>query len=75
MKTYAIWKDKKVIGYIELTEQQKELLNGVQGIGVYFGFDNKTNPEKYLSENTNLTKEEIVEDCQGILDMLNTTEN
>lgn len=74
MKTYAIWKDKKVIGYIELTEQQKELLNGIQGIGVYFGFDAKTNPEKYFSENINLTKEEVAEDCQGILDMLNSEE-
>lgn len=46
MKKYAIWKNHKVIGYINMTEEQKEKLNKMQ-IGVYFGFDKFTNPEKY----------------------------
>lgn len=47
MKTYAIWKDKKVIGYIDLTEEQATTLNSNTEIGLYFGFDKVTNPEKY----------------------------
>lgn len=47
MKKYAIWKNHKVIGYIELTEEQKEQLNGTHGIDVYFGFDDKLKPEIY----------------------------
>ena len=31
MKKYAIWKNHKVIGYIELTEEQRQLLNGIPG--------------------------------------------
>lgn len=44
----AIWKDHKVVGYIDLTEEQKRILNKVPGIGVYFGFDRTTRPEKYV---------------------------
>ena len=47
MERYAIWKNHEVIGYIELTKQQKEQLNGTHGIDVYFGFDQVTKPEKY----------------------------
>lgn len=47
MKRYAIWKNHKVIGYIELTEEQRQILNGIFGIGVYFGFDETIQPEKY----------------------------
>lgn len=47
MEKFAIWKDKQVIGHIELTEEQKEILNGTDGIGVYFGFDRTVKPEKY----------------------------
>lgn len=47
MKKYAIWKNKRVIGYVELTESQAEILNNTSDIGVYFGFDKKTNPERY----------------------------
>lgn len=50
MKRYAIWKNHKVIGYIELTEEQRQLLNGIPGIGVYFGFDKVTQPEKYVKK-------------------------
>lgn len=51
MKTYAIWKGKEVVDYIKLTEEQVMQLNGIKGIGVYFGFDSKTNPEKYINCN------------------------
>ena len=37
----------KVIDYIELTEEQARKLNGIHGIGLYFGFDKTTNLEKY----------------------------
>jgi len=37
----------EVVGYIDLTEEQKRILNKVPGIGVYFGFDRTTRPEKY----------------------------
>jgi len=47
MKNFAIWKDKKVIGYIELTPEQASKLNNIN-IGVYFGFDQVTVPEKYI---------------------------
>lgn len=47
MKTYAIWKNKEVIGYIELTEQQAKTLNNISNIGLYFGFDKITNSKKY----------------------------
>jgi hypothetical protein len=47
MKTFAIWKDKMVIGYINLTEKQANILNDNKDIGLYFGFDKVTNPEKY----------------------------
>lgn len=50
MKKYAIWKDKEVIDYIQLTEEQVKQLNSIKGIGVYFGFDKTTNPEKYGKE-------------------------
>ena len=36
MEKCAIWKDHKVVGYIDLTEEQKRILNKVPGIGVYF---------------------------------------
>lgn len=47
MEKYAIWKNHKVIGHIELTEEQKEQLNGTRGIDVYFGFDDKLKLEMY----------------------------
>lgn len=47
METYAIWKNHEVIGYIDLTEDQKEKLNGTPGIDVYFGFDRITRPDMY----------------------------
>lgn len=61
MKKFAIWKDKQVIGYIELTEEQKNELNKIKDIGVYFGFDRTTNPEKYckhINDNFQCTDKE-----------------
>lgn len=60
MKKYAIWKNHKVIGYIELTEigyielteEQRQLLNGISGIGVCFGFDKTTQLDKYAKNFT-----------------------
>ena len=42
---------EKVIGYIDLTEEQRGRLNSIHGIGIYIGFDFKTNPEKYCNRN------------------------
>ena len=50
MTKFAIWKDHKVIGYIDLTEAQRQKLNGTSGIDVYFGFDRITKPEMYRDE-------------------------
>ncbi|EQB4341420.1 hypothetical protein ACYJ2U_001804 [Clostridium botulinum] len=47
MKTYAIWKNKEVVGYIELTELQVKTLNSISNSSLYFGFDKVINPEKY----------------------------
>lgn len=49
MEKYAIWKDGVVIGYISLTEAQKNKLNSIKEIGLYFGFDRTTKPEKYVN--------------------------
>lgn len=38
MEKCAIWKDHKVVGYIDLTEEQKRILK----------FDRTTRPEKYV---------------------------
>ena len=48
MKKYAIWKGNKVVGYIELTEEQANTLNRNTETGLYFGFDRVTSPEKYV---------------------------
>lgn len=49
MKKFAIWREGKVIGYCEMKKATADKLNKIQ-FGVYFGFDNKTNPEKYEGE-------------------------
>lgn len=43
----AIWQNHKVIGYIDITETQRQILNGIHGIGVYIGYDPVTKPEMY----------------------------
>lgn len=50
MKTYAIWKDRKVIGYIQLTKEQKNTLNNIDNIGVRFDFDDVTSPERCVAD-------------------------
>jgi hypothetical protein len=42
MKTVAIWKDHKVIGYCMMDEETRNNLNGIHNIGVYFGRDEHT---------------------------------
>lgn len=49
-KMYAVWKDKEVIGYINLTRDQKDILNNIKDIGIYIGFDNVTSPKQYKNE-------------------------
>lgn len=43
----AVWKDKKVIGYVYLTDQQVDAFNIIEDIGIYIGFDKVTKPEAY----------------------------
>ena len=43
----AVWKDHNVIGYVNLTYEQAHTFNRMKGLGVYFGFDRVTAPEKY----------------------------
>jgi len=50
MRTYAVWKNNEVIGYIELTEDQVLKLNTMSGNELYFGYDKVTNPERYSAE-------------------------
>ena len=47
MKKYAIWKDHKVIGYVDMPEESAKQMNGIKGIGIYLGLDKTTAPEKY----------------------------
>lgn len=59
MIKFAIWKDHKVIRYIDLTEEQRQTLNGTQGIDVYFGYDRFLRPDLY--NDTNTKQEEITQ--------------
>lgn len=36
LEKYPVWKGHKIIGYVELTEEQKEALNSIEEIGVCF---------------------------------------
>lgn len=47
MNKYAIWQNKQVVGYIEMTEEQKNIINAIHGIGIYIGHDGTTKPELY----------------------------
>lgn len=51
MNKYAIWKNHKVIGYIELTDLQRQTINSVPDLGIYIGYDAATNPELYPGSN------------------------
>lgn len=39
VRKYAIWQSHEVTGYIDLTPEQADQLNGIHGIGAYFGAD------------------------------------
>ena len=41
MEKFAVWKSHKVIGHMELTEEQRQALNSISGIDVYFGNDER----------------------------------
>ena len=58
MKTYAIWKDKEVVDYIKLTEEQVMQLNDIKGIGVYFDLIQKL-IQKNISIVTNVMVQDI----------------
>jgi len=47
IKTFAIWKDGKVIGYKDMTIDEANYYNSRKDATVYYGFDHKTNPDKY----------------------------
>lgn len=42
MEKCAIWKDHKVVGYIDLTEEQKRILNKVLELAYILGLQNNT---------------------------------
>ena len=33
-----VWKDHKIIGYVTISCEDRDILNAIHGIGVYFGF-------------------------------------
>lgn len=47
VKKFAIWRNHKVIGYCELTENARQKNNGASNAVFYIGFDPITKPEKY----------------------------
>ena len=71
METYAIWKDKNVIGYIDLTEDQRDVLNNIHGIGVYIGYDKQTAPELYMLD----IVDKIDELKDKLTDIINNSES
>lgn len=46
-KTFAIWRNHKVIGYCDIAKEVAEKANCANNAVFYFGFDSVTNPEKY----------------------------
>lgn len=66
MVKYAIWKDKNVVGYIEMTEEQRNTINSIHNIGIYIGFDKVTRPEMYCKYDTAEENFECTEhDCEN----------
>lgn len=47
VKTYAIWRNRKVIGHCDITEKAAAKANCSVYAAYYFGDDWVTNPEKY----------------------------
>lgn len=54
-RKYAVWQSHEVKGYIDLTPEQAEQLNGIHGIGAYFGEDDYT--RRLYQENKRVGKE------------------
>lgn len=46
-KTFAIWRNHKVIGYCDITKEVADKANKANNAIFYFGFDSVTNPAKY----------------------------
>ena len=49
-KTFALWQDHTVKGYVTLTEEQRQAINRLPDVGMYIGYDKTTKPELYQSE-------------------------
>lgn len=47
IKTFAIWRNAKVVGYCDITQETADRANKAENATFYFGFDCVTNPEKY----------------------------
>lgn len=47
MKEYAIWYNHCVVGYCKMNKMTADKLNGLCETTLFFGFDKKTNPERY----------------------------
>lgn len=47
VKKFAIWRNHKVIGYCEITEEARQKNNGASNAEFYIGYDPVTKPEMY----------------------------
>lgn len=47
IKKFAIWRNHKVVGYCNITQEAADKANKANNAFYYFGFDGVTNPEKY----------------------------
>lgn len=61
VKTYAIWRNRKVIGHCDITEKAADKANRSTHLAYYFGDDWVTNPEKYCRK---YLEEKKGEDCE-----------
>lgn len=50
MRTFAIWYNRQVIGYCQMTQEMADKLNNIVAFELYFGFDSTTSPEKYENQ-------------------------
>lgn len=47
IKKFAIWRNHKVVGYCNITQEAADKANKANNAFYYFGFDNITSPENY----------------------------
>lgn len=47
IKKFAIWRNHKVVGYCNITQEAADKANKANNAFYYFGFDPETAPEKY----------------------------